>query len=466
MATVTFAPTGMVCQSVSRRSRPWCTKPTGPFNALYALNWAPVATTAVLTPPALAQPAKASSRATPSYTEGNYGTKVFRAAALTDSPNNGTTKMRHEYSRRCPFNCDGTKYMLQNSSGFYFVYDAATFTRLDGGVTTADVKLGAVGTNTIHPKDPRDWAWHPTDPNKIIFLPQTDGLTFYEFDVVTKALTTKFSLAGRLAAVGMGSATTVKSSEGRPSNDGRYWGWQVFNGATTLGYLTYDMQTDTITGALVTAVAANNTTMSCSGDYIVISCADGGLTFDQCAASSTLVGTRSYTRDFSSFKQVHYTVTHADVGYDRAGNEVYISLNPGASTWAALTQNSLYYIPLSGPGGPVELLSLGPAMSQWNSHYSGCGRPGWVVFSAYDSTNRAGFPKYLDNTVALVELKPSPRVYRLLNHRTVRYTYWQEPHATVSRDGLQVMAAVSWDNTTSANASLSYIIGLPAGIYA
>src|SRR5574342_55040 len=137
--------------SVSRRSRFTCQRGAstpGPFDAMYPQGWAPVSGTAVLTPPMLAQPAKSTGRASPSYTESNYGTKVFRAASLTDSQNNGTTKMRHEYSRRCPFNCDGSKYMLQNSSGFYFVYDATTFTRLNGGITTADVKLGGVGTNT------------------------------------------------------------------------------------------------------------------------------------------------------------------------------------------------------------------------------------------------------------------------------------------------------------------------------
>lgn len=63
-------------------------------------------------------------------------------------------------------------------------------------------------------------------------------------------------------------------------------------------------------------------------------------------------------------------------------------------------------------------------------------------------------------------IDPCPRVLRLMNHRTMRYTYWQEPHSTISRDGLQVMTSVSWDSTASTDAALSYIIGLPTGIYA
>lgn len=441
---------------------------TGPFDNLYAVGWTPVSDTVVQSPGVQSIPAKSTGITDVSYTDADYGTKIFRVASLTDSPNNGTTKMRHEYSRRQPFNSDNSKFMLQNSSGFYFVYDADTFVCLDGGITTSDVKNKAVGTNTIYPKDPRDWIWHPTDPNKIIFFPQTDGLTAYEFDVVTKVLTTKFSLAGRLGAYGMGAATKITSSEGRPSDNGRYWGWQVFNGSATLGYITYDMQTDTITGALTTTDSANNVTMSPTGAYIVISASGAGLTYAQCAASSNIRGTRAYTRDFSSFKQVHVTTTHMDVGYDYQNNEVMVSLNPGSSTWTDIAQNSLFYITLTGGAGPVQLIDLGAAMSQWNSHYSGAcapGRPGWAVFSAYDETNRAGFPKYLDNNIALVELKPAGAVYRLADHRTTRLTYWQEPHATISRDGLRVLYSCSWDNTTSTQAALAYMIGLPSTIY-
>lgn len=439
--------------------------PGGPFNARYSAGWAPVANTTVHTPPVQSAPSKSTGIADPSFTDANYGTKVYRVANLSDAPNATGTRMRHEYSRRCPWNCDQTKFILQSGNGFFFVYDADTFQRLEGGVTTADTKLHAVGTNTIHPKDPRDWTWHPTDQNKIIFFPQTDGLILYEFDVVTKVLTTKANFTGRLGA--FGTVTKLAMSEGRPSDDARYWGWQVFNGAATVGYMTWDMQTDTITGTLVTTDAANNTTMSPSGDYIVISAASGGLNFEQCAASANIRGTRAYTRNFSSFKQVHYTATHADVGRDYLGNEVYISLNPGSSPWAAIPQNSLYYIPLAGAGGPTMMVDLGAATTQWNSHYSGCsspGRPGWTVVSLYDSEIR-GARRWLDDVVALVEVKPSPAVYRLFDHRTMRYTYWQEPHATVSRDGLRIMVAVSWSSTTSADPAIAYMIGLPTWIY-
>lgn len=438
----------------------------GPFDSLYTAGWMPISDTTVYTTPVESEPAKSTGIANVSYTDQRYGTKVFRMTQPSDSPGNPTGKMRHEYSRRQPWNCNMTKFIVQNGNGFFFVYDADTFARLEGGVTTVDAKQYAVGTNSIHPKDPRDWSWHPTDPNKIIFFPQNDGLILYEFDVVTKVLTTKANFTGRLGV--FGTVTKLAMLEGRPSDDVRYWGWQVFNGTATVGYMTWDMQTDTITGTLVTSDAANNTTMSSSGQYIVISAGGAGLTIEQCAASPNIRGTRAYTRDFSSFKQVHLTTTHGDVGYDTLGREVYISLNPGSSSWTAIPTNSLYMIPLSGTEGPTMLVNLGSASTQWNSHYSATSaplRPGWTVLSMWDSAVR-GTQRWLDNTVSLVELKANPRVFRLIDHRvTLRYTYWQEPHSCISPDGLRVMNAIAWDATSTAKVASAYMVGLPSWVY-
>ena len=426
--------------AASNTVTPGTTSEVGKYDSLYTPGWMPLTGVTVHTPNALAQPAKSTGITNVSYTDADYGTKIFRAAQLSDSPNNGTTKMRHEYSRRQPFNCDGTKFCLQNSSSFYFVYNADTFTRLDGGVTTADVKLGAVGTNTTHMKDPRDWAWHPTDPDILYFFPQNDGLIMYEFNVVSKVLSQKFSLVGRLGM--FGSPDRVRSHEGRPSDDIRYWGWQVLQGTTVLGYMTYDMQDNVITGTLVTGNASNNVTMSPSGGHIIISTGGAGLSITQCAASATIRGTRAYTRDFSSFKQVHYTAQHAAVGIDYLGQEVYISLSDNGPLWPETADSDVFMVPISGAGGPTKLINVVDATSQWNSHYSGCntsGRPGWMVLSAWDDATVRGSRKWGDDNIMLIELKPNPTIYRLADHRTTRFSYWMEPHATISRDGLSIM---------------------------
>lgn len=439
----------------------------GPFDSLYAPNWMPVEDAVVRTPPVLTQPSKSTGISSPSYTDSNYGTKIFRVANLSDSPGNSGNKMRHEYSRRQPFNCDSTRFMIQNTSGFYFLYDADTFQQIDGGISTADAKLEAVGTNTIYPKDPRDWIWHPTDPNKIYFKSQADNLNIYMFDVVTKVLTTAGTMSGKLAAVGMGTGVNVESLEGRPSDDGRYWSFIVKNSSDAcLGYICYDLQTDSIVGSLVTSVNANNCTMSSKGNYVVIS-AGGSMTMENAAASPTLTGTRAYTRNFSSFRQILYTTTHTDVGIDHLGQEVVITLNPGGSSWGAVPSNSVYYMTCAGSEPPHMLIDLGNASSQWNNHVSACNtpnRPGWCVFSMYDSQSR-GARKYLDDNIVLCELKPSGHVYRLADHRTRRFTYWQEPQATISRDGLRVMYSCSWDSTSSTTPQLDYMIGLPSWVY-
>lgn len=455
--------------AASNTATPTAGGSAGPFDSLYAAGWTPVENTTVYATPVLAEPAKSTGIGSVSYTEPSYGTKVFRVSQPSDSPGNPTGKMRHEYSRRPPYNCNNTRFMLLNGNGFMFAYDADTFERLQGGVTTTDQKQYAVGTNSTYPKDGRDWCWHATDPNKIIFKSVADDLVFYEFDIVSKVLTTKFSFAGRLAAFGMGTAATVTTGgEGRPSDDGRYWGFMVKDSAgANLGYICYDMQTDTIVGSMVTSRSSNNVTMSSLGNYVVMS-GPQGTSYETAAAASTLTGVRAYTRDFSSFKQLHYWGSHADVGIDYLGREVYFTLNQGGSNWTAVPTNSVFMIPCGGSEGPTMLVDLGANSSQWNSHYSGCsapGRPGWMVLSVWDTAVR-GTKEWLDNTVSMVELKPNPKIIRVMDHRvTLRYTYAQEPQSAISNDGLRVMTAVAWDCDSSTDVASEYMVGLPSWFY-
>ena len=124
-------------------------------------------------------------------------------------------------------------------------------------------------------------------------------------------------------------------------------------------------------------------------------------------------------------------------------------------------------IPMSGSEGPTKLINVVDSTSQWNSHYSGTcapGRPGWFLFSSYDSTDR-GARRWADDNILLIELKPNPIIYRLADHRTTRYYYWQEPHASMSPDGLRVIYSCSWDTTSLSDPSIAYMIGLPSWIY-
>jgi hypothetical protein len=448
---------------------------TGAYDALYPKDWKPVSNKTFLETPAnIALPDKYTSITSPSLRDPTFKTAMFRATAVSDQPSSGTSRYRHEYSRRTPFNSDNSRYIVLNGSARFFCHTTADGVRINGGRTD-----GSVGTSTIAPQDPCDWTWHPTDPNKIIFSVQGGGLTFYEFDVVTHTLTTKFDLSGRLTALHPDYANvnaTTMGGEGRPSRDGRYWGFKLFNRSTGTNYglLTYDMQTDTIVGHVRTNTNPNNVTMSGLGNYIIASrhhLESEGVSYADCEASSNLnyLGTQAWTRDFTSRKTMHVSSEHADPGIDVNGREVYVTSNYYATTLAGVDSGWVFMRDCQT--GEATLLVRNWEGNLFNQHVSTCmnrDRPGWCVWSTYHDSRR-GETAWKDGVVTLVELKANPRVLRIAHHRVVRTTYWQEPHATISPDGLLVMFSSTWQSddmdTTANTIPLSYFVALPSWIY-
>lgn len=440
--------------------------PTGPFDIYYASDFTLNDTNTFIATPSVSLPAKATGYATTSYTESVLGTRIYRMAQASDMPG-ADTRFRHEYARRQMFNCDGTKYMLINSADYYFCFDAATFAPIPGHMTLNSNSTGAMGINTAFPRNPGECHWHATDPNKIIYTHSTNGgLTFYEYDISTGNVTTKFSLVGRLGAFGMGSATRVYTGgEGRPSDNGRYWGWAVFNGSTWLGILTYDMQTDTILGGRAqTGTAPNNVTMSPTGNWFNVSSFEGSLSMSQCEAAGLNVqrGSRVYPKDLNSFVQVHASSNHSEMAVDSLGNDVFVGFSYEGSRNTGVTDGTTFYRRID-TGAVTTLFDLYSGAG--GGHVSSCnnpGHPGWVVFSTYRS---AAESTWRDEMVFLQELKASGAKHLRVAHTLGAWTsgqYWLEPHATVSRDGLKVVWSAGFDGSLNAYAMMA---GLPSWAY-
>lgn len=435
---------------------------SGPFDAYYSAGWTPLNNRTWYTRLAQAEPGtKSTGRASASYIDERFDTRIYRVANPTDTSPTATDHVVPQYSRRNQFNCDGTKFLLKGSGAAFWVYDAATFTRLNGGNTD-----GSVGNNTNRMRDSCEYAWHPTDPNKIIFSATNGGLIFWEHDVVTHAQTVKFNLTGRFSALGMGSATNVwTGGDGHPSDDRRYWGWMVRNGTTFLGIAVYDMTTDTLTGLAMTG-GCTTCTMSAKGGYIVPG-RSGSSTFAaaESAGFTNLVGTRAYKRDFSSFKQMHQGGQHADVGIDAYGNEVFVGVIYTGGLMPDVTTGNVFYRDMA-TGVARNLYSVWDG-SITGVHISctGTANPGWVICSSFKDTvsGETGWP---DQCIIAVELKPStesPKTLRLAHIRTTAGNYWAQPHATVSADGLQILFGQDWTGGTSI--PLAYLIGLPSWAY-
>jgi hypothetical protein len=454
---------------------PGVTSTPGAYDDLYAKDWKPVSDKVFRETPALiALPAKYTSITSPSRYDPTFKTAMFRATDVADQPNSSTSRYRHEYSRRTPFNADNSRYMVMNGSARFFCHVTSTGARIEGGRSD-----GSVGTSTIYPQDPCDWIWHPTDPNKIIFSLRGGAMIFYEFDVVTHVLTTKFDLTGRLTALHPDFSNvdaTTMGGEGRPSRDGRYWGFKLFNksSGTNYGLLTYDMQTDTILGHLRTDTNPNNVTMSALGNFIIASrhhSQSEGVSYADCEASTNLnyKGTQAWKRDFSARKTMHVSSEHADPGIDTTGREVYVTSNYHSATLADVESGWVFMRDCET--GKATLLVRNYDGNLFNQHVSTCmnrDRPGWFVWSTYHDSRR-GETDWKDGIVALVELKANPRVLRVAHHRVVRTTYWQEPHATISPNGLLVMFSSTWQDDdldeTQNTIPLSYMVALPSWFY-
>ncbi len=341
------------------------------------------------------------------YLDPVYGTILNR---VTDADNEPPAAMaRNDYSRRQAFNADNTRLIVFAIDGFWHLYDAVTFdhvTRLDGG-----------------PAGDAELQWHPTNPNLFYYLPNNGGLSINQYDVTTKSTTTVADFTGRLPWAG--AARVWTKSEGSPSADGRYWGFMVETSSfAPLGLITYDLETDTITGTLdLDGIGRpDHVSMSPSGDYIVPSW-DGGL------------GTVAYARDFSSSTQLLHKSEHSDIALLANGHDAYIALDYQSNS------GDVFWVDLQTQQKTVLFGTYGNSTTA--IHFSGKAfdKPGWVLTSTYgmNSTVTNGTKKWFHEKVFLIELETG----RILNvahaHHSGSRDYFHEPHWSISRDGTKAV---------------------------
>lgn len=432
-----------------------------------------------LSRPAETKPAaKATSLSSPSYTDSRFGTKIFKATDYdTDYPPPGSRKLiRHEYSRHQAYNCDDTRYIAQAYGGAWWLYDAATFARIDGGAPGGSSWPGALGLAAggwLFAGDCEP-VWHPTDPD-LIWAMNQDGVNriVYEFNITTKTRTTLFDLTSHISALGWSGVTYMNfQGEGRPSNDGRWWALSCQNSSFNyIGFFMYDRQTDTIVRSWATTNKPNNITTSPSGKYAVVAWSTGSnLTLSQAAAAAigSTNGTRAYDKDTGGFTQLSCYGEHADTAVDNLGNDVYVSIHYNIAKTPDVTEGEVHYRRCDdGVAHGLGVFSYQNDSHAW--HFSGCcyDRPGWVAASAY-----AGSPgsAWKDETVLAIELKASGNsVRRLAHHQSVpeipdvdNSPYWYEPQVTVNRDFTRLMFASNFRVSSNDFLVESYMIGLPS----
>jgi|GEM_PF-934596 len=368
------------------------------------------------------------------YTDPIYQTTVVRATDYVAdgivNVQNNPVFVRNDYSRRPAFNQDNSKYLVKALDGFWYSYDADTYAKLQ--------KLPYLA-GAAEPQ------WSPTDPDIIYYVPNQGGLVLNRLDISTGTTTVAANFAGRLPWTGAAHVST--RSEGSPSADGRYWGFQVDNASwQSLGVFTYDLQTDTILSTRSTnGVKPDHVSMSPSGDYFVTSGDDAS-------------GTVAYARnDLSTpVRTLHHKSEHSDLAIDANGDDVYVSIDYQSNS------GDVFMVNLQ-TGEKTVLFSTYVGGQTTALHVSGKAydHPGWALISTYGGENTA--PQWFNKKIFAVELKANPRIYNLAHHHVFTYAgYDTEPHATVNRDFTKIMFNSNWETSSGTNID-AYMIRLEPG---
>ena len=439
-----------------------------PFDELYLQSYSPVSNqTFYARPGGVTKPAKNLALATAGYIDSAFGTRVYRGTDLSDTTTSETF-LRHAYSRQRAWNADSSRYVVRASNGFWYLYNANTSERLEGGRTNA------TGLNALDGfVDQCEVTWHPTDPTKLWRTENLGGLIWYEFDINTRVTTQLFNLGPLLAAIpGFESAARVWwKGEGRPSDDGDRWALMVETSTNAhIGMIMYDRSQNEIIGHLLTTNRPDHISTSPCGLYAVPSwygTAAASMALAAAQPIGSVSGARAYSADFSTFTQLSTLGEHSDLAKDVFGNSVFVSVTyrgGGGGSESDLTDGVIYYRRLDDGIAHELPINMYTNSGETACHMSGLcskGKPGWCVISKYDSTSPTAWH---DGVISAVELRPTnPRVLRLAHtHYSINGEYFAEPQAVVNDDLTRVGWTTDWGSGTLEFAFL----GLPSWAFA
>ncbi|MDO4635991.1 MAG: hypothetical protein Q4B13_00390 [Lautropia sp.] len=373
--------------------------------------------------PDLPRPGKGVAAADPVY-----GNCVVRVTDHAAEPPVGFA--RHDYSRRQAFNADGSRILIGSNDGTWHLYDGRTFKYLE--------KLhGPAGDAELH--------WHPTDPDVLYFQPANGlGMKLYALNVRNGNVREVADFTDRLRAIWPGAAAAWTKAEGAPSADGRYWCFMVDDSAwQSLGVFAWDMKEDRILGRMDThGDRPDHVSMSPGGRRCVVSGDTEG------------VGTRAWTRDFSSYTTLHHKSEHSDLAVDAQGRDVYVSIDyqsPGGDVFMTDLET----------GKRTPLFKTYLDHSSTAMHFSGRAfrQPGWVLVSTYAADGKR---EWLHEKLMAVSLSAHPQIKGLAYHHTAYNGYWTEPQATVNPDFTRVLFNSNWGSRSDTDID-NYMVVLPGG---
>ncbi|HEX7046980.1 MAG TPA: Ig-like domain-containing protein [Gammaproteobacteria bacterium] len=379
-----------------------------------------------------------------------YNTCIVRAS---NAKALGVGWVRNDYARRQAFNADSSLYLVLARYGRWFIHDAND--------TSIVRELKISGGTYLEPQ------WHPTNPNILYMLDGDGGLTISTYNVMTgesKVVADLRNVESIDGYPGYTSITQVWSNaarawtrwEGSPSADARYWAFMVQTSSEGgLGMITYDMQTNTITGVYDYVrdgggvPQPDHISMSPSGKYVVPSWNSPGCqSLGSLGTHNNPCGLMSFTRDFSQAVGLTMNSPHSDIGIDANGRDVIVAgdyVTGWVEMWDLETgeRTHLWEIYVNGNSSAMHISAKSFA------------KPGWALISTY--AEKA--PGWYTRKIMAVELKANPRILNIAHTYNNYVSYWTEPHASVNRDFTRILFNSNWQSWSEDGDA--YMITLP-----
>jgi hypothetical protein len=399
---------------------------------------------------ALAKPAKGKR-----FAEPNFGTCEVRATVHDGEP--PSRFARNDYSRRQAFNADHTYFIVNAADGWWHLYNARTLKYVSAlSPRVANQSVPA----EFHLAGDAEPQWDPSNPNLLYYVTTNGGTKLMKLDVRTNSYSVAADFRGKLPSWGSSAAHIWTKSEGSPSADGRYWGFQAENSSFgLLGYFVWDLKSNKLVGSYQSKDRPDHVSMSASGRWFV--------------TSSDTSGTWAWAPDFKTKKLLHHKSEHSDMALGKDKHDLYVSVDYQSSA------GDVFYVDVDNCPAVAASATLkntkpcartvlfptyvnGAAAAM---HFSGksFAKPGWMVMSTYATTaSRDGSLPWYANKVQVVELKASPRVYPVaFTHRNESISgYWSEPQASVSRDLTRIAFNSNWGGKSAEDID-TYLVTLP-----
>lgn len=400
--------------------------PSSPCSSLVT-SASQIITESLIAKPALGQ----------NITDVNFGNCV-QIKRIVDAAALGSGEAVPAYSKLQAWNSDRTKIHLQ--SGHILNANNYTVFRL-----------------APYMPNPR---WSPVDPN-IIYT--TRANQFVSYNIQTGAFTVLHTFT---EYIDFDNDTTTRESQFEEiSLDGRYTAMIGKRTSGTYEAFSYDIQNDIKSPVLVVSGRPcglpNNLQMSPSGNYVIVNWAAGG--------DSRYCTVESYDRNMNFVGTVATGHGHGDLIEDSSGVEWFVDFSPDnyvGITGPVIKKNRVpngYDQYKAGDQSAIKtLLRL-----DWShSMHISCQGPvgiNWCVAGTYNGESNGWqqfegeiFKVYLDSIDAYpAGSGPSnPHIERLAHHRSNPVVcgdnYWLQPHASINRDGTQIIFGSHWRSATCA----------------